>query len=269
MKIVFVKTMKLTIYSLIFILFNVNSCLSQAGKDSRIEINSIIDSVKCNNEKYYYEFPDILSKNEINFFNNSMSTDYLNYLDLDIEKKNIRPSDIINMAILMRKKECNDNNNYSGFIGSNYKVTFNNFKIVSINMNYESMAGSINIDSYYYNFDIEKNKILQFNDIIKENKIYELLKKINSILLDRLNKVYKENKDELNNSDVYESLIHSKSLFKKENLDTFSISEKGIEYIFNYGFPNGSIAIENNIFISYNDLKMILKDDFKKKIGVY
>ncbi|WP_278010009.1 hypothetical protein [Flavobacterium gyeonganense] len=85
MKIVFVKTIKLTIYLLIFILFNVDSCLSQAGKNSVIEIHSMIDSVKCNNEKYYFEFPDILNKNEINFFNNSISADYLNYLD--IEKK--------------------------------------------------------------------------------------------------------------------------------------------------------------------------------------
>lgn len=266
MKIVFVKTIKLTIYLLIFILFNVDSCLSQAGENSGIKIHSIIDSVKCNNEKYYFEFPDILNKNEINFFNNSISADYLNYLD--IEKKSIRPNDLINMAILMRKKECNDSNNYSGFIGSNYKVTFNNFKILSINMNYESLAGSINIDSYYYNFDILNNKILQFNDIIKESKIQELLKKINSILRDRLNRAYKENKNELNNSDVYESLTHSKILFRKENLDTFSISKKGIEYIFNYGFSNGMVAIENNIFFSYNDLKMILKDEFKEKINV-
>jgi len=52
-------------------------------------------------------------------------------------------------------------------------------------------------------------------------------------------------------------------------LNTFSIQKKGIEYIFNYGFPNGMFAIENNIFISYDDLKMILKEVFKEKIDVY
>lgn len=41
------------------------------------------------------------------------------------------------MAINMRKKECTDNNNFSGFIGSNYKITFNNSNILSINMSYE------------------------------------------------------------------------------------------------------------------------------------
>lgn len=173
------------------------------------------------------------------------------------------------MAINMRKKECTDNNNFSGFIGSNYKITFNNSNILSINMSYEWLAGSINIDSYYYNFDVPNKKTLVFTDIIKENKIKELLKKCNSILKNRLDKLYNENKSELETSDVYQSLIHSSSLFKKENLNTFSIHKKGIEYVFNYGFPNGIFAIENNIFISYDDLKMMLKENFKEKIDVY
>jgi hypothetical protein len=259
------------IYSLILISFNLNSCLSQTNKnkDSAIKIHSVIDSIYCNNnnEKYYFEFPDIFDKNENNFFNNCISTDYLNYLD--IEKKSEKPKNLIYIVLLARKKECNDNNNFSGFIGSNYKVTFNNSNILSITMNYETLAGNINIDSYYYNFDVPKSKTLVSNDIIKESKINELLKKCNSILKSRLDELYKENKSELDASDVYQSLIHSNSLFKKENLNTFSIQKKGIEYIFNYGFPNGMFPIENNIFISYKDLKMILNEDFKEKINVY
>lgn len=259
------------IYSLIFIFFNLNSCISQVNKNknSIVKIHSIIDSTSCTNtnEKYYFEFPDIFDKNEINFFNNSICIDYLNYLD--IEEKNIKPKELIDIAVHSRKKECDDNHNFSGFIGSNYKVTFNNSNILSITMNYESLAGSINIDSYYYNFDVLNSKTLVFDDIIKENKTNDLVKKCNSILKNRLNELYKENKSELDSSDVYQSLIHSNGLFKKENLNTFSIQKKGIEYIFNYGFPNGMFAIENNIFISYYDLKMILKENFKEKIDVY
>lgn len=193
------------IYSLIFIFFNLNSCLSQVNKnkESTIKIHSVIDSTYCNNynEKYYFQFPDIFDKNEINFFNNSITFDYLNYLD--IEKKSIKPRDLIDMAIIIRKKECNDNNNFSGFIGSNYKVTFNNLNVLSITMNYESLAGNINIDSYYYNFDVPNRKTLALTDIIKENKIKELLKKCNSILKNRLDELYNENKSELEASDIY------------------------------------------------------------------
>ncbi|HSD05679.1 hypothetical protein [Flavobacterium sp.] len=259
------------IYSLIFIFFNLNCCLSQVSKKKvvPIKIHSIIDSTYCNSntEKYYFEFPDIFNKNEINFFNNSITIDYLNYLD--IEKKSIKPRDLIRMAIVIRKKECNDNNNFSGLIGSDYKITFNNSNILSISMDYESLAGNINIDSYYYNFDVPNKKLLVFTDIIKENKTNELLKKCNQILKNRLDELYKENKNELATSEIYQSLIRSSSLFKKENLNTFSIQKNGIEYIFNYGFPNGMFPIDNNIFISYDDLKMILKEDFKKKIDIY
>ncbi|PXY46056.1 hypothetical protein [Flavobacterium hydrophilum] len=135
-------------------------------------------------------------------------------------------------------------------------------------MDFQSLAGNINVDSYYYNFNVLNRKKILYTDIIKENKIQVLLKKCNTILKDRLDELLSENKTELEDSDIYQSLIHSKRIFEKENLNVFSIQEKGIEYVFNYGFPNVMFAIENNIFISYNDLETILKDDFKEKINM-
>ena len=137
---------------------------------------------------------------------------------------------------------------------------------MSLNVNFESFAGKINVDSYNYNFDVQQKKILRYSDVLKDDKINELVRICNTILNDRLKDLYKENKDELDESDVYNSLIDSKEIFIKTNLDSFSIQEKGIEFIFNYGFPNGVFDIDNNLYFPYKDFPNYFKEDFAKKM---
>ena len=259
--------MKNVLSFIIFVIcFGFNSCQSQVKKDLETKLNSIIDSTQCMNykEKYSFEFPDILGKNENNFFNNIVIKDYLIYLD--IENKVITPKKLIALAIDKRKKEC-ENNNFSGFIGSEYNITFNNGKLLSINMKYESLAGGINIDSYYYNFDVQQKKTLKHSDVLKEDKTNELVKMCNKILNDRLKNLYVESKNELDESDVYKSLIDSKAIFNKANLNSFSLQENGIVFIFNYGFPNGVFDIDNNLYFTYTDFQKYIKEDFQKKLG--
>lgn len=260
--------MRSIIYSLLFIIVFLYPCQGQEknNHNSIVKIQSIKDSIKCRNhkDKFVFNFPDIFGKNENNFFNNIIIKDYLSYLDM--ENKLITPKKLIQAAVSKRKKEC-DNDNFSSFTGSNYNITYNSDKILSITMNYESLAGSINIDSYYYSFDIKNQKKLQYSDVLQETKINELIKTCNKILNGRLKDLYAESKDKLDESDVYESLINSKSMFNKTNLDSFSLQKKGIEFIFIYGFPEGAFDIQNNLFFSYKDLQKYFKDDFKKKIN--
>ena len=259
--------MRSVVCYLFFIIFSFYSCQGQENKSkiNIVKIQSLKSSIKCKNykEKFDFNFPDILGKNENNFFNNVIIKDYLNYLD--IENKIMTPKKLIGIAIDKRKKEC-ENNNFSGFINSEYNITYNNGKLLSINMNYESLAGSINIDTYYYNFDVQKKRILQYSDILKDDKTNELIKMCNKILNERLKNLYAENKDELDESDVYKSLIDSKSIFNKSNLDSFSLEGKGIKFIFNYGFPNGVFDIDNNLYFSYKDFQKYFSQDFQKKL---
>ncbi|WP_309607478.1 hypothetical protein [Flavobacterium sp.] len=259
--------MKSIIYYLSFIIITFYSCQGQEKKSKNdiVKIQSLKNSVKCMNykEKYFFEFPDVFGKNENNFFNNIIIKDYSNYLDIDIAP--LTPKKIINLAINNRKKECN-NNNFSGLTGSYYDVTFNNSIFLSITMNYESIAGTADLDSYYYNFDVSNKKILVYNDILKENKIIDFIKKCNAILKDRLKELGIQNKVETENSDEYKALLKLKQLFSNDNLDSFSISDKGITFIYNYGFQNGVFDIDNNLYFSYKDFQKYTKEDFQKKI---
>ena len=261
--------MKSIIYYLLFIIITFHSCQGQEKNELNqiVKIQAVKNSIKCKNHKarFTYNFPDILGKNESNFFNNTIIKDYSNYIESkDISKT---PKEIIQNTILYKKKECNQKNIYVGFMGSNYNITFNNSKILSLNVNFESFSGKINVDSYNYNFDVQQKKILRYSDVLKDEKINELVIICNTILNDRLKDLYAENKDELDESDVYNSLIDSKEIFNKTNLDSFSIQEKGIEFIFNYGFQNGLFDIDNNLYFPYKDFPNYFKEDFTKKLS--
>lgn len=177
--------MKSVVCYLFFIIFTFYSCQGQEKKSKNdiVKIQSLKNSVKCMNykEEFDFNFPDILGKDENNFFNTIIIKDYISYLD--IENKLITPKKLIEVAIDKIKKQCN-NKNFSGLIGSNYNVTYNNGKLLSINMNYESVAGNINVDSYYYNFDVKQRKILEYSNVLKDDKINELIKICNKIIKD-------------------------------------------------------------------------------------
>jgi hypothetical protein len=253
------QTIILIILTLLF-----NSCQSQVKEQKGVRVNSVIDSTKCmnNNEKYVFEFPDVLGKNENNFYNDIIMKDYLNYVE--INAINLTPKELINFAVNQRKKECN-NINFSGFIGSNYKIAFNNSNFLSLSMNYESLAGGINIDTYNYNFDLSNNKILTDKDVFETGKITELINKCNRILKIRLKELYSENKEELNASEVYKSLINSKNMFDESNLNSFLIQQQGIFIDYNFGFENGEFDIENGVFLPYTD-KGFFKNDFLMRL---
>ena len=259
--------MKFILYYLLLVTATFHSCQGQEKNNHNLKtkILNLKKYITCQNynEEYIYEYPDILGNNENNFFNTIIIKDYITYLD--IENKLITPKKLIKVAIDKRKKECN-NKNFSGLVGSNYNVTYNNGKLLSINMNYESVVGNTNVDSYYYNFDVKKRKILQYSNVLKDDKINELIKMCNKILNERLKNLYAENKDELDESDIYNSLMDSKSIFNKSNLDSFSLEGKGIKFIFNYGFPNGAFDIDNNLYFSYKDFQKYTNEDFQKKI---
>ncbi|MWB95124.1 hypothetical protein GON26_12195 [Flavobacterium sp. GA093] len=257
--------MKININKLLILFcLNICSCQSQIKNKFHAEVLIIKDSIKCNKEIFFYEFPDILGKNENNFFNTVIAKDYMNYLDS--EKPILKPIEFVRESIRIKKKNC-DNNNFSGLLNTNCTISFNNFNLLSVIMNYESLAGSSTIETYYYNFDVKNSRMLQYKDVLKEEKVNALIKISDKILNGRLKDLFNEEKKNLKDSDIYKSLIKSKNIFKKDNLTSFIIREDGIEFIYNYGFNKGDFDIEDNLFFSFKQIEMFLKDDFKKNIG--
>ena len=132
-------------------------------------------------------------------------------------------------------------------------------------MNYQLLAGNLTVDNYYYNFDIDLEKNLNSKDVFKENKIKGLIKKCNTILKERISNLYKNNRSNIEISEIYNSL-KTKELFNIENLNNFIIKDNHFIFIYDYGFPNGTVDIENNIAFSIQNLNVFFKDDFKNKI---
>lgn len=253
----------ITKYLLILFCLNIYSCRAQVRYNLQKQVFIIKDSIKCNNEISFFVFPDVLAKNESNFFNNVIAKDYINYLGT--EKNLLKPKDFVKEAITLKKTNCN-NNNFSGLANSTCVISFNNLNIVSIIMNYESLAGNLSTDTYYYNFNIKNSKILGYKDVLKEEKLNILLNIGDKILRNRLKNLFTEEKDNLSDSDRYKLLSNSKKIFKQDNLHSFIIKENGIEFLYSYGFNKGEYDIEDNLFFSFKDLEIFLKDDFRKKL---
>nr|WP_199001114.1 hypothetical protein [Flavobacterium sp. ASV13] len=256
--------MKISIQYLIYFFFIFHFSQGQILEKSQTKISIIKDSIKCKNEgTSTFVFPDILGKNENNFFNTIIANDYISYLETKKILKN--PKQIVNEAIKLKETNC-ENDNFSGLINTSCIIYINNSNLLSIIMNYESLAGNLNLDMYYYNFDIKNSQILNYKDVFKERKINVLISFCNKILKNRLKDLYKEEKENRNNLDIYNSLVNTKVVFNHDSLSSFIIHEKGIEIIYNYGFNKGETDIENNLFFSFKELESFLKDDFKVKI---
>ena len=64
----------------------------------------------------------------------------------------------------------------------------------------------------------------------------------------------------LDDTDTYDSLI-SETVFGVSKMDEFSISEKGVTFIYDYGFPHAFKALEpeGRYFFSWNELRPYVK----------
>lgn len=133
-------------------------------------------------------------------------------------------------------------------------------------MNYKLLAGNLSVNSYYYNFNIEKKENITSEDAFKQNKTSQLITKCNTILNKIIADLYSNNKVELDESETYTQIKSSDRLFKKEHLSNFIIKEDKFIFIYNFGFPPGTFDIENNIQFSINEIINYLQEDFKNNL---
>lgn len=82
------------------------------------------------------------------------------------------------------------------------------------------------------------------------SSLLDIVKKMQQQAINRVKKKYPEYKDSL------EENLQSKG-YKPGDLDNFSVSDRGITFIYNYSFPevSGALEPEGKFFLSYTQLK--------------
>jgi|GEM_PF-3968853 len=153
-----------------------------------------------------------------------------------------------------------ENNN--GYSGLSYEVVFNNDKVLSLKSKL-SHLGAYPDDSFsYYNFNLNNQSLITISDLYKPYGFGPIKIRIHDAIKSRITKV----KNEITGPDKEPILNWIDESFNPaaETFDyQYIITEFGITYIVDYGFPRVIQRYEpdHEIFIPYDELSDYLSKD--------
>lgn len=154
-----------------------------------------------------------------------------------------------------RNKETGMPDGFSGFY---YSIDYNENCILSISTSVETVGAHMFYDFDTYNIDLHTGLDLAIWDMIKEEKIPDLVKLCNKFLQENIKAAIKKN-DPDGEGGLQDML--SDSEFTIGHLNNFSFSEKGINFEYYFGFAHVDKAWEPDGYITlhFSDLKDFVK----------
>jgi len=231
------------------------------GNRNAIAIADVAKTITCNSEKLEFHIPDILGKNEDNFFNQQIIRGIVGFSGLEeIVSKN--PKEALEQLVSQRTKDCAESN--GGLTALNFQKGLNNGRIVSISVQLETLAGSLIFDKQFYNFDIQKQQLLTVNHLFSKADQSKVSDKINRELKARLQEYNKE--AEHDQRKIVNELLSKPKIFSFDGQTTFFITPTGIEFTAEYEVERGVLPVQENVFMTFSELKNYLNKDFKKML---
>lgn len=237
----------------------------KSGARSGIAIADLKQTAACKSEKLAYHFPDIYARNEDNFFNQEIITGYAEASGLPLGKIKT-PGQLLESIVKSRTEACRKEDNSSGLNTVSFEIGLNNGKILSLTMHYEILAGNLNIEEQHYNFDIANKKIFTADEVFRKDRISGLVSRINRELKEQLEGYSQESKDQEQQEAVDGLLANSSAIFTKEQLESFRLLEKGIEFKIDYGMQRGTLPLDSYLFMSYEELRGDLNEKARSAI---
>lgn len=148
-----------------------------------------------------------------------------------------------------------------GLVASSYAVNYNQNEILSISLILDYIRSYPSEIIKNYVFDLESGEKLEINSLIKEEKQSELVEVCNQKLQENIQKAI-ENRNQ-KNLDI--PLDKFKGEFKKENFANYVLSDKGLEFFYDFDFEQASKAFapSSYIFVSFEEIN---KDFFLKDL---
>ena len=114
-------------------------------------------------------------------------------------------------------------------------------------------------ETKHFVFDLNTGLVVKASQLFKQNSLPTLAEMINAKLQAEIKQTISETGEE--GKSAYES--QESLVFKTENLDNFSVSSKGITFLYDAGFPHVIQALEpdGEYFFTYEELKPYIKLD--------
>ena len=142
-----------------------------------------------------------------------------------------------------------------GTQGVGFEVIYNQHNLLDINFWMETMGAYPSTINVHRAINLKTGDILTAADVFNKSKLDKLVKNVKVLKKAAEKEALKERS--LEERETILDGIKEASSYNIKNLDDFSISDKGITFLYSYGFRHAVQALEptGSYFISYKDLK--------------
>lgn len=147
-----------------------------------------------------------------------------------------------------------------------YSIKYNRHHILDIWLTIEGTGAYPDAATKYIVLDIRNGKKLGLSDVFAQTKLSGLLNKIRLKMRESeaaLDKELKEVLDIHRENEIQREFHPDPSALELKNLDGFSIGDKGVTFIYDYGYAHVSEALEppGEFFLTYAELKPFIRRD--------
>jgi hypothetical protein len=146
-----------------------------------------------------------------------------------------------------------------------YKVNFNKNSILDITFTQSGSGAYPDTHTRHFAINLKNGSVIKASDVFETDKLTTLSAMVNRKLQSELRKILADLGE--SKSDPEDIRISKEAgevqEFKIENLDDFSVSTRGITFLYDAGYPHAIQAFEpeGRYFFSYAELKPYIKRD--------
>jgi len=140
-----------------------------------------------------------------------------------------------------------------------YKIDYNNRGVLSIALSIDGSGAYPSQSTKHIVVNLKNGNQINASDAF--TKLPELARFADKSLQSRIKKAIAERrKESAEDAETLEERLNE-AKFGAENLELFSVNQKGVTFYYDYGFPHVILALEpdNQFFFSYNQLKSFIK----------
>jgi hypothetical protein len=146
-----------------------------------------------------------------------------------------------------------------------YKVNYNADHLLDITFTQSGMGAYPDDHEEHLLFNLRDGNAVKALDVFHSDKLEALAVVVNNELQREIKQIVAENRDEGADSDARQSInaAYENLKFTAESVDEFSISSRGITFLYDAGFPHAIKALEpkGRYYFSYDALRDFIRAD--------
>lgn len=146
-----------------------------------------------------------------------------------------------------------------------YKVGYNKNYLLDVTFSQSGVGAYPDTQTKHFLIDLKSGSVIRAVDVFNNNQLTALAALVDERLQNEVRATIQRFEDDKDSAEDKESLrsTYAELKFKEENLNDFSVSSRGITFLYDAGFPHVSQALqpEGRYFFSFLKLQPYIKRD--------